>query len=327
MLQARNGAYAILKPLVRRHGGMRLAFIAASLRSGGHFDEVIAMIDRMIADLRVEEQEDIKARDSCNNQENALKAEKGDLEYNIEKKTKHKDSLNKKKDDTNKAIIAKKDEITQAESEMAEMLAARNEESEKFKKALKDDVDAVELLGQAIKSLTAFYENNKIPLELVQKKEPEYTVDEDQAPEASFSGGGAHKSESGGIISILQMLKEDLEKEIKVAREEDAAAQAEYEKLRGEAQDGVDAMKKTETELNAEKADLESKIAETDEIIESKKQMKAENADAKAALAPSRDWVKEQFDSRRAKRKAEMQGLEEAKALLAGARPSSLLQA
>merc|ERR550537_1681695 len=109
MLQARNGAYDILKPLVRRHGSMRLAFLAATLRSGGHFDEVIAMIDRMIADLRIEEQEDIKTRDMCNNQENALKAEKEDLEYNIDKKTKKKDSLSAKKDDTEQAIVAKQE--------------------------------------------------------------------------------------------------------------------------------------------------------------------------------------------------------------------------
>merc|ERR1719379_583073 len=64
------------------------------------------------------------------------------------------------------------------------------------------------------------------------QKEPEYTVDEDKAPEASF--GGPAKSESTGIIAILSMLKEDLEKEIKVAREEEAASQAEYDKQRGE---------------------------------------------------------------------------------------------
>merc|ERR1719324_1052944 len=70
------------------------------------------------------------------------------------------------------------------------------------------------------------------------QKEPEYTVDEDKAPEAFGDGGyGGRKSESTGIIAILSMLKEDLEKEIKTAREEEGAAQAEYEKQRGELND------------------------------------------------------------------------------------------
>merc|ERR1719453_71635 len=85
--QERSAAYKKLAGLVKRGGGLRLAFLAAEIRSGGHFDKVIAMIDRMIEDLRVEEQEDIKARDLCNNQENALNSKQEDLEYNIKKKT------------------------------------------------------------------------------------------------------------------------------------------------------------------------------------------------------------------------------------------------
>jgi len=319
----RSAAYKTLAGLVRKGAGLRLAFIAAQLRSGGHFDEVIAMIDRMIADLRVEEQEDIKQRDFCNNAENALAAEKGDLEYNIEKKGKLKDRQEAKKEDVKKAITAKQDEISVHNETMNEMLAERNKEVEDFKKALKDDTDAVALLQKAIESLTAFYSNNKIPLELAQK-EPEYTVDEDKAPETSF--GGPRKSESKGIIAILSMLKEDLEKEIKTAREENAAAEAEYDKQRGEMDEAMDAMKKTETELKGEEADLEGKIADTEEAIENHEKQKENNADEKEAMKPNCDWVKDKFEARRDKRKAEIEGLQKAKAILAGARPDGFLQ-
>merc|ERR1719235_2079637 len=203
------------------------------------------------------------------------------------------------------------------------MLSARNKENEDFKTALKDDTDAVALLEQAIAAISKFYTENKIPLEFTQ--EPEYTVDEDKAPEASFGAGG-RKSESGGIIAILSMLKEDLEKEIDTARKEEAEAQAEYEKLRGEAQDGVDAMTKKETALKAEEADLDGKIAETESNIANQEEISENVAKQKEALKPSCEWVKNTFDSRREKRKAEIAGLEEAKALLAGARPEFLQQ-
>merc|ERR1719298_223112 len=151
---------------------------------------------------------------------------------------------------------------------MNEMLAERNKEVEDFKKALKDDTDAVALLQKAIESLTAFYSNNKIPLELAQK-EPEYTVDEDKMPEGPGGGEyGGRKSESTGIIAILSMPKEDLEKEIKTAREEEAVAQQKYATTRGEMQDAMDAMIRTETELKREEADLEGKIADTEAGIE-----------------------------------------------------------
>merc|ERR1719386_36434 len=269
----RSAAYTKLKGLVKKGGGLRLAFLAAEIRSGGHFDKVIAMIDRMIEDLRVEEQEDIKARDVCNNQENALNNQKDDLEYNKKKKEDLKERQEAKKKDVISEKEAIQDEIAVAKTEMEEMLAARNDENAEFKKALKDDTDAVALLQQAIESITAFYTNNKIPLELVQ--EPEYTVDEDKAPEAFGDGGyGGRKSESTGIIAILSMLKEDLEKEIKTARGEEAAAQSEYETQNGELRDTMDAMEKTVTSLKSEEAELDGKIAETEGEIDTHEEQK-----------------------------------------------------
>jgi len=202
------------------------------------------------------------------------------------------------------------------------MLADRNQENANFKKALKDDVDAVALLEQAIAAITKFYTENKIPLEFAQ--EPEYTVDEDKAPDATFSSSGSSKSETTGLIAILSMLKEDLEKEIAVARKEEGEAQAEYEKLNGEATEAVEALKQKETALKAEEAELEGKIADTEGEIDGHKEVAENTEKEKETLAISCDWVKETFDSRREKRKAEIAGLEEAKALLAGARPEFL---
>jgi hypothetical protein len=316
----------MLQKLVKKGGGLRLALLAAEVRSGGHFDKIIIMIDKMIADLRVEEQEDIKARDSCNNQENALKSQKDDAEYMIDKKKGVKERQEAKKAEVAKATIATQDEIAMAKEQMAEMLAARNKENADFKTALKDDTDAVATLELAIAAITKFYTDNKIPLELVQR-EPEYTVDEDKAPEAFGDGGyGGRKSETTGIIAILSMLKEDLEKEIAVAREDEAAAEAEYDKLRGEAQESVDALTKKETALKSEEADLDGKIADSDGEIEGHKEIQENTKKQQDALKPSCEWVKNTFESRRDKRKAEIAGLEEAKAVLAGARPAFLLQ-
>jgi len=164
--KSRSKAYAKLKSLHKITGGLRLAFLAAELESGGHFDKIIVMIDRMIADLRVEEQHDIKARDVCQDQENALKSQEDDLQYNIEKKEDAKKRLEANHEDVGKKIESVKADIEATQGTLEEILAARNDENTEFKQALKDDTDAVSLLQQAIESLTAYYTNNKLPLEL-----------------------------------------------------------------------------------------------------------------------------------------------------------------
>merc|ERR1719160_1545639 len=201
---------------------------------------------------------------------------------------------------------------------MVELLAARNEDQEAFKKAMKDDTDAIALLAQAIESITAFYTDNKLPLALVQK-EPEYTVDPDKAPDADFGDGTKRKSETTGIIAILSMLKEDLEKEVQVARAVEAEAQAEYKKQNGQLTDTLNAQTQTENTLNGEQADLEGKITDTEGEIANHEEMKTNTLDEKEAMKPSCEWVESTFDKRREARKTEIQGLQYAKAALAGA--------
>merc|ERR1719159_640035 len=59
--------------------------------------------------------------------------------------------------------------------------------------------------------MSAFYKNNKV--ELLQKQ-PTFERSEDLAPDATFSSAGKSGGESKGIISLMTMLKEDLEDEI-----------------------------------------------------------------------------------------------------------------
>merc|ERR550537_406846 len=103
---------------------------------------------------------------------------------------------------------------------------------------MKADADAVMLIGQAIEALSKFFENNSLlskhfTLKKHHKKvqEPEYSENEDTAPEATFSSATSRGSENTGIVAILGMIKEDLEKEMKTARAEDAASDASYRKL------------------------------------------------------------------------------------------------
>merc|ERR1719335_1103489 len=169
------------------------------------------MIDKMIADLRQEQKDDNKAYENCDKDETKLKNEIEDLEYKIKKTDELLERLDAKRSELEDNIDAKQEEIDGTNATMTELRDTRIQEREDYDKAMKDDTDAVNLLGQAIDSISQFYTNNKIPLALTQE-EPK--ADEDQPPGTWGSGGyQGRKGESGGIIAILTMIKEDLETE------------------------------------------------------------------------------------------------------------------
>ena len=62
---------------------------------------------------------------------------------------------------------------------MEELLSMRKDEVVAFRDALKDGTDAVNVICQDIVFMAKFYNENKIPLQLVQVKEPELSVGPD----------------------------------------------------------------------------------------------------------------------------------------------------
>merc|ERR1719254_256202 len=93
-------------------------------------------------------------------------------------------------------------------------------------------------------------------------KAPEYKEDVDKAPETTWSGAdySGRKSETGGILAILEMLVEDMQKEIKEGRADDADAQEKYLKQNGALQEALDAQEESKAAAETKKADLEEKM-------------------------------------------------------------------
>jgi len=315
----RMKAYDKLKILATQLKSRNVAKIAVEVKTGGHFDKVIAMIDDMMALLRKEEQSDIDHRDRCENAQNANKNEIADLEHAISKTKNSLKRMDRTKKELAGEIAALEDDIKDTNKEMADLLNFRNKEEAAFKQALKDDMDAADLLRQAIDALSSFYKRNKMEVPaLVQK--PQYDQDPDRAPETSWSDDkyGGRKSESGGIIAILQMLVEDTEKEIAEGRADNADAQEKYLKQNGALQASLDSQEETKANTEAEKADLEEKMSDAQKYMDGKLDDKDAEGDTKKAVATDCNWVKTHFEKRRQQRKTEMDGLVDAKAFLSG---------
>jgi len=311
----RERAYRALKKIIGHSKNLRLARLAVAVRTAtkGHFDEVMAEIDRMIEVLKEEGQEDIEQRDWCIAEQNNQTNHKENLEYEISqlqakitKAEKKKAELEAEKEDTEK----KKADLEEA---MAEALADREAENQAFTAAKQDDLNAIELLGQAIEALSAYGSNNAL------LQQPEFEVSEDQAPDATFSAKDSHADAQNGIVALLTQIKENLEIEIGVSTKGEAAATMEYEKLKADADAQI---KSYEDQIVA----LDAAIADTDALITSLKETKEDTeaehkttVDYLAKIEPNCEWIKAAFYKRAELRTKEADGLREAKAILAGA--------
>jgi len=313
---ARSHAYTRLSALAAQHKNRGLAAIAVEVKSAGHFDKVIAMIDEMMVILRKEEQEDIEHRDRCENGQNGNKNELEDLSNSIQKTQDAIKRLENSKKGAEEDLDSTKGEIKNTQDELDELLDFRNKESKAFIKALKDDSDAVDLLNKALKALAKFYKNNKASLA---QKAPEYTEDPDKAPETTWSGSdyGGRKSENTGIVAIMEMLVEDLEKEMADGRADDASAQEKYLEQKGALDETMKALEATKVSLEEEIAELAAKIDDAEKHEDALTDDKDSQKDMQKALATDCSWVATHFQERRDKRKLEMDGLVDAKAALA----------
>jgi len=280
----------------------------------------------MIAVLRDEEQHDIDHRDRCERAQGKNSNDMQDLNASIDATSTRIEDLQEEERHLENDIAALDNHIEHTTNEMKEALDLRNDAVSEFKQAVKDDTDAVALLDRTIIALSEFYRKNRIPMSLSQRA-PEYSVDKDKAPELSWADEkyGGRSDETHGIVAILQMLKEDVQKEIETSRADNAAAEAQYEKERADLQDTLNAQRSM-------KAATERRLGEVQEALQDKTKSKgklesdlAGEAQLESSLYDDCAWVATHFDSRREKRQAEIDGLIEAKGYLAGAETDSLI--
>merc|ERR1719181_1403418 len=130
--------------------------------------------------------------------------------------------------------------------------------------------------------------------------------------------GGA-KGESNGIVAIMELIKQDIQKDISKATTNENTAISEYDTLCSD-------IASTISSLNTSKGELEGKIAADETSMGTEKGERTTNQGSLAStlsflksIAPGCDFIAVNFDIRLKNRQAEMDGLQKAKAILEGA--------
>merc|ERR1719428_861512 len=211
-------------------------------------------------------------------------------------------------------------DIVSTKNDIKKMEDTRIAEHNEYEQAKSDDEGAVKLLGMAIDALGSFAKNNPAAAALLQAHMdgPDFAVSPDQAPDATFSSASKRSGQSGGIVSIMTMLKEDLEDEISNGVKNEMENQMYFEKSHKSAHALLKELKEKKVNLEGAIADTNGEIDEANEKREDLSGMMQDEHDYLQSIRPDCEWLLENFEARRKKRQEEMQSLIDAKGILEG---------
>merc|ERR1719468_1053007 len=318
-----------------------------------NFDKVIGLIDKLVATLKEEQLDDEHKKEYCNKQLDftedkvkGLKQTTEDLEVLIEDT---KEKVATLKDD----LKALAEGLAALDKEVTEQTATRQEEHGDFSELMASNSAAKELLGVAKNRLNKFYNPKlyKAPPKRVLSEEERITVNmggtlAPTAPPGGIAGTGVtafvqvgfhHQREApppppeavaayskknqmnSGVIAMIDLLIADLDKEMTEAEVTEKDAQAEYESFMKDAATKRVTDSKTITDKEEAKANGEAALLKAKEESTSKMKELMATEGYMSSLHAECDWLLSNFDLRREARAGEVESLQKAKAVLAGA--------
>merc|ERR1719313_2270187 len=266
-----------LRDMAAKHSDPRLSALAVSVhnhaKTQGHFDKIVAEVMKMVSDLHEEADEDLKVKETCeaDRMSNTKTAKKSAQSMDDETAL-----INRKKADieaVQKEIAGIVAHVKELKLQLEEAQIQRAKENREYKAAKADDEAASVLLGKAKDVLEKFYADNGLALAQTGIKahlkakagaaQPEVVAGEAPPPPPSTFGGepyGGNKGATSGVISLLEMVKADVEKDIKTATAEEDKAKADYDTFKSE----TEALIKS---LESEKANLEGEVGDAETAV------------------------------------------------------------
>lgn len=220
-----------------------------------------------------------------------------------------------------KTIAENKAEIKSINEELEKATTLRGEEHAAWVQSNEEDNAAKALVEQAKNVLTDFYEENNL-VGLVQtnaRMEPSAAGEAPPPPPKTWDEPYGGKTEqSNGIVAILEMIYEDIEKDLTKAKAEEDKAEASFQTFKTDSETQVTNLEETNDDLEGTKGDKQDAIgtAKQDRLAR-KDEMNVAIQKIHDATAGC-DYITLNYAVRLANRQAEMDGLKKAKAILQG---------
>jgi len=352
---ARLAEAADVVAAARRHaessGRPHLDFIMLALRGKkAGFGHIVKLIDVLVASLKTEQTDDDDKKTYCGAQLDQTEDTITGLKNTIADEKTGIEEAKDRRDKLGEEIAKLKAGIVALDSAVAEATANRKAESAAHKELVRTDSAAKELLLFAKNRLNKFYnpklyktpakrelsegdqiyenEGGSIPTEapggiantgieaFVQLESKRQAPPPPPATKEAYT---KKAGEAGGVLSMIDLLVKDLDKELTVSNTEEENDQSEYEQM---TTDSAEKRRRDSKELT----DKESAKADVDEFLEEAaasvkgNQRKLQGADKYlGSLHGECDWLLNYFDVRKQARADEVDSLDKAKAVLNGA--------
>jgi len=306
-------------------GDRRLVALASRVAQGGHFDKVIAAIDKMVATLKKEIDTDLAQKEQCEKDRAEDTREAALTSRAMDEMS---DAIFKLKQEI-EAIVQ---EISEAEAEiksiqeqLVEGERVRTDEHAEWQQSDKDDKAASELVARAKDVLENFYKENGLGGVAFVQQEP-YKIGKVEAgkappppPTTWEAPYGGKKDVSTGIVAILEMIKADIDADIAKALASEESAAADYKEFVANSEEQISTLTGSVTELTATKSDKETDAKNLTEDRATKLEgLHAILKKIKDALGGC-DYIAVNFNVKTANHQIEIDGLIKAKAILTGA--------
>jgi len=300
-------------------------------------NKIVKLIDDLTAALEKEGQDDAEKKEYCAKQFDEADDKKKMIETEVADHESTIADLTMVPAQLTEEIDALGDGIRDLDKSVAEATAQRKEEADAYAPLMANDATAKDLILFAKNRLNKFYN----PKQYKAPAERELT-DEDRAtlaaggtvgfaqqlppPPAAVEAYSKKSEQSGGVVALMDLLVKGLDKEMLEAEATEKNAQEDYQNFM------KDAAAKRSKDAQA-LSDKEGTLADTKaRLLEAKDSKATSERNLMAVeqyignLHADCDWLIKYFDMRLEARNAEIEGLQNAKAVLKGA-DYSFLQA
>jgi len=271
----------------------------------------------MILSLQGDETKDLETKETCEKDRMEVTRKALLAGREIDDKSDAITKLESEIKDLEESIKKLKEKKEKVQEELDSATQIREDENSAWKVTDKEDQLGHETVKDAIDVLKKFYGS------FVQTSHRQPVNTEGEAPlppPATWEGteGVTKKGESQGIISILEMIHEDIKKDQSKAKEEEDQAKAEYDAFKT---DSEKEMKDLQTEADKQQGIKGEKETDRTTTIDERKTKHGEWEGLMKTMqetAPNCEYYAVNYKMRRTNRKIEIDGLNKAKAILQG---------